>query len=215
MLNRKTLLTLFILTLSGCASGPTLMPTPNLYTGEKGYPYSDLKAEQKNAQVDMLYVTDRAPNPEKDRLEYGSGRSPSIGFGSTLIDIGNDMDWDRLMKVSQSESGRSHNMIVKNRIEQGRFPPTPHPFSVVNSLPVEDPETKKVFDKTAAKFRAEINRRLALTESKNITVYVHGFNNTFDEATANLAGIWHFMGRQGVPLTCTPSAHSGPLGVKS
>jgi len=213
MLHRNQLLAVLILMLTGCASGPTLMPTPNLYTGVNGYPHSELKAGLKNTQVDMLYVTDRAPILKNGELEYGSGRSPSIGFGSALIDIGRDMNWEKLMKVSQSESGRSHNMVATKRIELGRFPPTPHPFSMVDGQPVEDSETKKTFNKTAAIFRAEINRRLALTESKDITVYVHGFNNTFDEAAANLAGVWHFMGRHGVPLTYTwPAASGGMFG---
>ena len=213
MLHRNQLLAVFILMLTGCASGPTLMPTPNLYNGGKEYPQSKLNAEQKNARVDMLYVTDRAPDPEKDQLEYGSGRSPSIGFGSALIDIGQRMGWEQLMQVSQSKSGRSHEMIVKKRMELGRFPPTPHPFTLVNGGPVEDIKTTAAFGTIAAKFRAEINRRLALTEKKDVIIYVHGFNNTFDEATVNLAGVWHFMGRQGVPLTYTwPAASGGMFG---
>jgi len=188
------------------------MPTPNLFSGEKEYPQAELKAELKKARIDMLYVTDRLPDPEKSELEYGTGRSQSIGFGSALIDIG-ELDWEQLMQVSQKDSARSHDMVVERRVELGRFPATPHPFSVVDGVPVEDPEIKKEFEKTASLFRTEINRRLALSESKDITVYVHGFNNTFDEAAANLSGVWHFMGRQGVPLTYTwPAASGGMFG---
>ncbi len=207
----KLLVAAASLIIAGCASTPTLMPTPNLYTGEKEYPQSELNAELQNPRVDMLYVTDRAPDPQKRELEYGSERSPSIAFGSALVDIGQRMDWGKLMQISQSRSGRSHEMVVKKRIELGRFPPTPHPFTVVNGRPVEDAETAAVFETTAASFRAEINRRLALTKKKDVVIYVHGFNNTFNEATANLAGVWHFMGRQGVPVTYTWPAASGGM----
>jgi esterase/lipase superfamily enzyme len=167
-----------------------------------------------NTQIDMFYVTDRLPDPEKKQLEYGTKRSDSVGFGSTLIDIGNGLSWDQLMEVSESGSGgRSLDMTVRERTELGRFPPTPHPFSVIAGRPVEAPETLKEFNKTSEMFRAEINRRLILTERKDIIIYVHGFNNTFDEAAANLAGVWHFMGRQGVPLVYTwPAAHGGLFG---
>ena len=199
------------LIMTGCASAPTLMPTPNLYNGGEAYPQSKLNTEQRDVRVDMLYVTDRSPDPEKIELEYGSGRSPSIAFGSAQIDIGQRIDWAQLMQVSQSKSGRSHEMIVKKRVEMGRFPPTPHPFTVVNGQPVEDAKTTAVYETSAARFRAEINRRLALTDKKDVVIYVHGFNNTFDEAVANLAGVWHFMGRQGVPITYTWPAASGGM----
>ena len=38
----------------------------------------------------MLFVTDRAPETSADgTLEYGTGRSASVGFGSAIVEIGN------------------------------------------------------------------------------------------------------------------------------
>ncbi len=47
--------------LVGCTSATRLMPTPNLYTGEKSYPDAEVQLAQKSFLVDMLYVTDRLP----------------------------------------------------------------------------------------------------------------------------------------------------------
>ncbi len=214
MFNYKTLLAVFNLLLAGCASTHTLMPTPNLYTGEKGYPESEVQLEHKKSQLDLLYVTDRLPNPEKDQLEYSSGRSASVAFGSAVVDIGEQLSWDQLVNASQTTSRDcSLNISVSKQSELGRFPETPHAFSLVNGVPVVNPDVLMDFEATAAEFRKEINRRLALSNHKDVIIYVHGFNNTFDEATANLAGIWHFMGRQGVPLVYTwPAAHGGLFG---
>lgn len=66
---QKIWLAIFIMQLLGCTSTPRLMPTPNLYLGKKGYPEAEIQLAQKSAQVDLLYVTDRLPDPEKDQLE--------------------------------------------------------------------------------------------------------------------------------------------------
>jgi esterase/lipase superfamily enzyme len=138
-----------------------------------------------------LFVTDHLPDPEKDQLEYGSGRSASVAFGSAVVDIGEQLSWAEL----------------------GRFPETPHAFSVVNGVPIVNPEVQNQFDTTATEFKKEIIRRLTRSNRKDIVIYVHGFNNTFDESITNLAEIWHFMGRQGVPLVYSwPAAHGGLFG---
>jgi esterase/lipase superfamily enzyme len=214
MLNNKTLLVVFNFLLVGCTSIPTLMPTPNLYTGVNSYPESDVPIEQKKSQLDLLYVTDRLPDTEKDQLEYGSGRSASIAFGSAVVEIGEQLSWEQLVKASQTSS-RDHTLKIRiNKLtELGRFPETPHAFSVVNGVPIVNPEVQNQFDTTATEFKKEIIRRLARSNRKDIVIYVHGFNNTFDESITNLAEIWHFMGRQGVPLVYSwPAAHGGLFG---
>ncbi|WP_206675305.1 alpha/beta hydrolase [Mariprofundus sp. NF] len=185
-----------------------------MYSGEKGYPDADITVEHKSSRIDLLYVTDRLPDPEKRQLEYGSGRSASVAFGSATVDIGDDVSWDQLVKDSQSASrSSSHELSVSKRIEQGRFPETPHAFSIVAGRPVTNPDVEAAFKKTAAQFKQEIARRLSLTQRKDVVIFIHGFNNSFDDAAASLAEIWHFSGRQGVPLLYTwPAAHGGLFG---
>jgi esterase/lipase superfamily enzyme len=205
---------IFILLLTGCASVPTLMPTPNSYLGEAGYPETKVKPEQKTTLMDILYATDRSPLFGKDSIDYGSGRSPSLAFGSAVVDVGDHLSWEELVEESQTTTRKNPlDMIVVERTEIGRFPNTPHAFVIENGVPVDTPEIKAAFEATRAQFKKEINRRLALSEHKDITIYIHGFNNTFDEAVTNLAGVWHFMGRQGIPLVYSwPAAHGGLFG---
>ena len=86
MFNYRIWFFVFIAHLVGCTSAPRLMPTPNLYIGERGYPEAEVQLAQKSSQVDLLYVTDRLPDPEKNQLEYGSGRSTSLAFGLAVVD---------------------------------------------------------------------------------------------------------------------------------
>lgn len=202
------------LLLSACASAPQLMPTPNLYNGEKGYPASEVQAAHKSAAIDLLYVTDRSPVNDHGVLAYGSGRSASVAFGSALIDIGEGLSWQQLVNDSQTAARRNaHKIMINKRVEIGRFPETPHAFSVENDKVLEDSEVTAHFQTTAAKFRAEIHRRLTASRHKDVTIFIHGFNNSFDDAAATLAELWHFTGRRGVPLLYTwPAAHGGLFG---
>ncbi len=86
------------LLLVGCASTQELMPAPNIYADGSGYPESGVAPGLKSNEVDLLFVTDRAPETSADgTLEYGSGRSASVGFGSAIVEIGNGLTWQELV----------------------------------------------------------------------------------------------------------------------
>jgi esterase/lipase superfamily enzyme len=69
-----------------------------------------------------------------------------------------------------------------------------------------------VATRTAAEVRlkATVAGRLALTPKKDIYVFIHGAGSDFSTPTYVMAGLWHFMGRCGVPVVYTwPSSGSG------
>lgn len=216
---KKTLspaiLSLLALLLVGCSSTPKLMPAPNIYTDGGGYPESSVPTDLKSNKIDLLYVTDRAPEiTENNTLEYGFGRSASLGFGSATVEIGSDLTWQELVEMSETSSRSTSPAIqVTSRIELGRFPPTPHPFLVVDGEAKEDPNVKAKYDQVASQFRQELVRRMVQTGKNEVHIFIHGFNNTFDWAAASLAELWHFLGRRGVPLLYSwPAAHGGLFG---
>jgi esterase/lipase superfamily enzyme len=46
-----------------------------------------------------------------------------------------------------------------------------------------------------------------------VVIFVHGYNNGFADAAFTLAELWHFLGRETVPLLYTwPAGHGGPTG---
>ncbi len=208
-------LSLLALLLVGCSSTPKLMPTPNIYTDGSGYPESSVPTDLKSNKIDLLYVTDRAPETaDNNTLEYGIGRSASLGFGSAIVEIGSDLTWQELVEMSETSSRSTSPAIqVTSRIELGRFPPTPHPFLVVDGEAKEDPNVKAKYDQVASQFRQELVRRMVQTGKNEVHIFIHGFNNTFDWAACSLAELWHFLGRRGVPLLYSwPAAHGGLFG---
>lgn len=206
---------LLTLLLVGCSSAPKLMPTPNIYTDDGSYPESSVPPGLKSNQINLLFVTDRAPETTADgTLEYGTGRSASVGFGSAIVEIGNDLPWQELVEMSETSSrSTSPSVRVTSRHELGRFPATPHAFLVIGGEAREDPEVQIEYEQVASQFRQEVDRRMSQTGSNEVHIFIHGFNNSFDWAAVSLAQLWHFLGRQGVPLLYSwPAAQGGLFG---
>ena len=132
------------LSVTGCASTPKLMPTPNIYVYDGGYPESSVAMGLRSNEVDLLFVTDRAPETTADgMLKYGTGRSASLGFGSAVVAIGDELSWRELVEMSGATSRATSPAIqVTSRTELGRFPPTPHAFLVVDGKAREDPKVR-------------------------------------------------------------------------
>lgn len=208
-------LCLGLVMLSACVSAPALMPTPNIYTQAGHYAVENVNSAYQNNRADVLYVTDRAANTnEKDGLIYGADRSPSVAFGSTQVQIGKDVPWHEL--VATSESAKRHKHLkykVISRNQLGRFPPTPHPFTVDDGETLVSSDVLRLVEEQSHKFKGLIRERLELSKAKDVVLFIHGFNTSFDDAVFVLAGIWHFLERQGVPLLYSwPAKHGGLAG---
>jgi esterase/lipase superfamily enzyme len=204
-----------MLVLVGCATTRTLMPIPAIYVDQKEGLFEDVPPALRTAEVDILFATDRQPEQdEAGNLRYGYGRSDSVAFGSVVVDLGHDLTWDALVKETQTSSpDRLMELSVRSVEEIGRFPPTPSPFKVVDNAPIFDRDNMARQEQAADRLRQEVLRRLALTPRKEVFIFVHGYNNTFDDAAYVAAEFWHFLGREGVPLLYTwPAGYPGLFG---
>jgi len=204
-----------MLVLAGCTTTRTLIPTPAMYVDQKEGLFEDVPPALRTSEVDILYVTDRKPEQdEAGNLQYGYGRSKSVAFGSAVVDIGHDLTWDSLVEGTQSSaSARVFELSVRSVEEIGRFPRTPAPYTVVDNAFIEDRDYAARAEQSADRLRQEVLRRLALTPRKEIFIYVHGYNNTFDDASYVAAEFWHFLGREGVPIVYSwPAGYPGFFG---
>jgi esterase/lipase superfamily enzyme len=207
-------LTIVIL-LAGCAGVRSLMPTPNLYTESGREPFLNLAEPLKTTEVRLFYVTDRVPEKdETGNLQYGHGRSGSLAFGTTIVDLGVDVTWEQLLEASRHENRtRPFELKLHSTKELIRVPPTPVPFTVVDGEVVEDAQVVAKRKEAVEFFRRALAERLALTPRKEVFLFVHGYHNTFDDAAFALAELWHFLGREGMPILYTwPAGYPGLFG---
>jgi len=213
---RTWLVFALILVLSACSGKRVLMPTPNTYVGDETHPaFTGLPAELKSTEVPLFYVTDREPErDENGKLIYGYKRSPSLAFGSTVVDLGEEITWEELLAASRAGKRlKDVPMKVGELTEITRGPNSPIPYTEVDGVIVEDPEFVAKRDAAIEVFREVLVQQLALTQRKEVFVFVHGFHNDFNDAAFAMAELWHFLGRIGVPLVYTwPAGYPGLFG---
>jgi esterase/lipase superfamily enzyme len=201
--------------ITGCSGARVMMPTPNVYLDSEQDVYADLSAPLKSTEVPLFYITDRAPEQDEEgNLRYGSGRSNSLAFGKTVVDLGVDITWDKLVEASRTQQRlKPVKLKVSAVTELVRGPNTPLPFSVVDGRIVEDAKFAEQRDAAAESFRSTLLRQLELTPRKEVFLFVHGYHNTFDDAAFAMAEFWHFLGRIGVPIIYTwPAGYPGIFG---
>ena len=217
------LLILFLL-LTACSSIHKASPTPNIYGPNASYPAQSISPTEQGAVTKIFYVTDRKivvddenKNTDEDLLKYGKRRSESMAFGAATItyEEGNSKDelsWDKLVQLSQTKKERPQIISEVTAIDEiQRFPATPLIFSATPEGIVVDADEKARYRASIDILQKEVRNRLRAANQRDVILYVHGFNNSFENAVLDLNDIWHFSGRHGVPIAYTWPSGSGNL----
>jgi esterase/lipase superfamily enzyme len=216
------------------------MPTPNIYAYGYRDPFPDVPPEFQNNKVDVLYLTDRKPEGgTAEHPTYGYERSRSMSFGVAEVRFGKDISWDQLVKDAHTAKRTVKlDRYLAQTTELVRFPPTPRSLLVIPegsggvvgaaadaATRASTPTTAPVVGEVHAANRlreelgdaaraalTEVSARLAKTPQKEIYLFVHGYANTFEDSVTTIAQLWHYLGRQGVPIAYSwPAGHKGLL----
>ena len=188
-----------IVLFTGCATTHPLMPTPTVYVGQQAKPlFTDIPADSQKASLDLLYVTDRAPGTEADKtLPYSAERSHSMAFGAVTIEFGEGVPWNTLVAQSTlSKRSVPLDLRLGPTTELGRFPPIAYGFEATPAGLVRNPAAIDAHEKAAAMLQAEVARRLADAPRKEVVLFVHGYANTFQDASFTMGELCHFLGRE-------------------
>jgi esterase/lipase superfamily enzyme len=185
--------------LGGCATKPReLMPTPVIYDQPAAQAvFQAVPPDRRTADVDLLYITDRAPDqsPEAE-LPYGEKRSRSLAFGSVNVALLPQMGWQDLQRHSLSDPRDEQITLEIGAIKElDRYPIEPYPLETDATGLIRDLVTLAAHRRANATLQAEVQRRLESAPSKQVVLYVHGFNETFATAAYTAAELCHFFGR--------------------
>jgi esterase/lipase superfamily enzyme len=203
--------------LGGCATKPReLMPTPIIYDQPSAQAvFDEVPPDRRTTDVDLLYITDRAPDqsPEAE-LPYGQERSRSLAFGSVEVALLPSMDWRDLQRHSLSDPRDEQITLEIGAVKElDRYPMEPYPLQTDATGLKRDPDTLAAHRRANASLQAEVQRRLESAPTKQVMLYVHGFNETFATAAYTAAELCHFFGRAHVCsfFTWPASSTGGPL----
>lgn len=203
--------------LSGCAS-EKLIPTPYVMVGDQGRAYFDrVDPAFRNPDMPVLYVTDRAVDREVQYKSgtgprYGYGRSQDVSYGVATVSVDPEVTWEQFAADSSVERrSRSYTPEVTSVEPMGTFRSTTKYLEPRDGTIKLRRDAMKDLAAEQADFYKVMDRWLDHTDRKEVLVFVHGYNNEFDDAAIRMAQTWHFGGRLGVPIVFTWPAGSGGL----
>lgn len=210
---RRVCLVVGALILSACSSTHKLPSSPNLYASVGHYPEEIVPLSQQTTDVDLLYITDRKPVEELGVITgYGDERSASMSTGIARLRYGDELSWRELVAYSQAIGSKTDIPIHVDAItEIERFPETPAPFIVTEKGPMIEPEFAAAYEQSRQALQDLVRERLSESAQKDVILYIHGFNNDFESALYALNDVWHYSGRQGVPIIYSWPSGSGNL----
>ncbi len=206
----------WLLAMAGFGCGTLNLPVaPYTYHG-RPEAYSDVPPAHRNNLVPILYATDREPVLEAGApLSYGSARSNSLAYGEAVIRIGPDnLPWETLVAESINPERKDLLPLTLTGVrELGRFPETPSPAVQGPGGAWTRPDNFPAEQEAAKGLHRYLSGRLAGCRRKEALVFVHGFANDFEYPARVVSCLWHYLGRDGIPVIYSwPAGHGGLTG---
>jgi esterase/lipase superfamily enzyme len=161
-----------------------------------------------------LYATDREPVANPTGPGYGSGRGRRLAFGTATIAMTPQRSWKELIADSTSAERRvSYELRPAACREYGVFDPRLERFEThADGIQLCSGACHE-FQEQQRRFHGVLAERLAQSMEKDVYIFIHGVDNTFDDAVLRAAEVWHFMGRAGVPMVYSwPAGFGGVRG---
>ena len=120
-----------------------------------------------------------------------------MAFGSAIIEFGEDVSWDALVKESTATQ-RVNPLELKlgPTTELGRFPPIPYEVVGTQDGIRRVSAVVEAYEKAKQQLQAEIARRIAIARRKEVVLFVHGYHSSFASAALTMGELCHFLGRE-------------------
>ena len=181
---------------TGCSKGPPfiidLMPAPDVYADGSIDPFMNLDSTMQTLDQDMLYCTDRKPDDDDPRA-YLNERGFYLRLGHARIALGEGtITWEEARRISLLKNRtEKYPLKAKEIHEIGILDRTFTVFTPEKLIP-PDPQS------AAREFAERINEKLAISDHKDIYIYVHGYKVVFVNPILVASELWHFLGYEGV-----------------
>ncbi|MEL7127450.1 MAG: alpha/beta hydrolase, partial [Pseudomonadota bacterium] len=131
------------------------------------------------------------------------------------VRFGRDLDWTELLSRTRADSDRRISTLSVPQVQEiVRFNGTPLAYERVDGQLRHLPRVRALYDEQTRAFQNTLAAHIRATGNDRLLVYIHGFNNEFEDGLTTTANLWHFAGRGSVPIVFTwPAGNgAGPLG---
>ena len=191
------LVMLAIVLSAGCQSSVYtvhLMPTPTGIATGAYIPFSNTPEDEKNNNILVGYATNRLPLGAREARFYTRNFDQDLRMGVATMQIGDgSMTWDEILELSQKSTRKDQVLLSMSNTRE------------IATLGAED--SLESLSPAMLKMMNKFNAYIEKSPIKEVTVYVHGANNSFYRSAAHAAQYRHFTGRQSVVLMYSwPSA---------
>ena len=228
---------LFVLTIAALSAAtgcqrPFLVATPNVLLREDPEKvFAACPAGCQGPDMEILYATDRdaiesEPGPsgsgvsraiaysERRVISYGYGRARRLAFGTATVMLDPQPTWQELVADSlRAERRQAYALRAGPTKQLGSFDPKLHHLQPCSGGVQLASEAVSDFMVQQRNFQGLLTDRLAGSPQKDVYIFVHGYNNSFDDSLFRAAEVWHFLGRTGVPVVYSwPAGYPGIRG---
>lgn len=184
-----------LLLLGGCSPATTrLMPTPTLFGTGAATGSIAPTGTARDSEVEVFYVTNRMPSGPVEARNYTGLRSAQLRLGVATLQVGAAEGADSRRRDRGAADAAEERPGITLRAAQ--------------EMATLD-ERASTHDQDMKRFLAQVDARLSLAHRRDVLVYVHGANSSFERAAAQAAQLQHYLGNDAVVvLFAWPSAGS-------
>ena len=192
----KSLCSIICLAWVSCSSSTqqlTSMPAPVGFTPEKKSLLQKQDLLGKSPYKGILYATDRSSSKNLEKHQFYSGtRGSVITVGVGELSFTSEKRQRTLLNLLPFLGTRELTSKVRKINELGYLQ---------SALPygeLTDPESLKKRTNADAAFANLVNKKLQASSLKDITIFIHGYKNVFDNPLLVASELWSYMGHDGV-----------------
>jgi pimeloyl-ACP methyl ester carboxylesterase len=168
------------------------MPAPDIYALGEIDPLPEIEAVKNFPYKGILYATDRAPAGNSSPFFLNErGHLLRLGVGNLVLGV-EDFTWEEARRISLLKNRAANYPIKVASIH--RLGILDRSISIFTAPSMIDPP----LEAPREQFVDLINRKLALSERKDIYIYVHGYKVGFENPLLVASELWHFLGYDGV-----------------
>lgn len=196
-------LLLLSLAISACAGGSrykiNLMPAPAVFEDGDINPLPKGPPPVSYDDFPMLYATDRKPSTDpENRPFYLNQTGFIVRLGQARVKAAPaGTDWETIRRFSLAKNRSGDYPLEILSVNETDTLPSTYSFMTRSVPDIATPDAQ------GKKFAELVNQRMAVSNHKEVYIYLHGFRVKFDIPVLVAAELWHFIGYRGAFIAYT------------